>query len=315
MMEWSDLRYVLAVEREGTLTAAARALACDQSTVTRRLVAIQAALGARIFDRRESKYVLTDEGERLKPVLLALEEQALAIERVARGLDADPSGVVRLTTIETIAARFLGPRLGSFAARYPGVELEIDVDRRALDLGRREADLALRVARPRQLQLVVRKVAALGIAIYASQGYLAARGAPKLGSRLAGHSLVADDETGSWTPEARLLARVAPGAHVAVRSNGWATKVAMAEAGVGIAALPCLLADASPELVRLGGAAHRTERDLWLIVHRDLQRVPRVRAVIDFVVTLASTHRALLGGDASTARKAPRVRRAHSSRE
>jgi DNA-binding transcriptional LysR family regulator len=296
MIDWSDLRFILAVARHRTLTAAARSLGCDQSTVTRRLAAFQSALGTRLIDRRGGSYVLTAAGERLRPRLEAVEAEALAFERAAQGHDEVPRGAVRLTTVETLASRLLAPRLAALRERSPDIALEIDVDRRDFDLARREADVALRVARPRQAQLVAKKVGAIGLALYASDGYLAKRGAPRLGERSVDHEVVADVDERAWTPGERLLSACVPGARVSFRTTSWLTRVAAVEAGAGISALPCFVADASPSLRRLG--SDPVLRDLWLIVHRDLQRVARVRAVLDFVADIIEENRSMLAGDA-----------------
>jgi DNA-binding transcriptional LysR family regulator len=297
MIEWSDIRYVVAVERHRTLTAAAKALGCDQSTVTRRLAILQEALGAQILERREGKYVLTTAGERLRPYLEGIEAQALALERVAQGHDTKVTGAVRMTTIETLATHFLAPRLLELRRRAPDIDLQIDVDRRALDLGRREADLALRIGRPRQPQLIGRKIGVLGIALYASPDYLARAGTPRPGQSAQRHSVIADAESNAWMPEERWLAAQVPDAHVALRSNSWLTRFAAARASLGIAPLPCFVAESVPGLLRIGGPNDRTERELWLIVHRDLQRVARVRAVMQIVTDLATGHAAMLAGD------------------
>src|SRR5262249_4092059 len=156
-MDWSDLRFVLAVRRAGTLTAAARARGLSQSTVTRRLMALHRSLGARVLERRGPGYVLTPLGERLWPMLAEMEDRALALERAALDLDARPAGVVRITTVDALAVRLLAPSLPRFRARFPDVTLEIDSSSRTLDLGRREADLALRLGKPRQESLGGRK--------------------------------------------------------------------------------------------------------------------------------------------------------------
>src|SRR5262249_9687225 len=146
MLAWDDLRLVLAISRARSLTAAARALGCNQSTVTRRLAALHDALGERVLDRRGGAYLLTGFCEALRPHLAAMEEQALAIDRATHGADA-ARGAVRLTTVETLATCFLAPRLASFREAHPGILLELEVTRASADLSRREADLALRLVR------------------------------------------------------------------------------------------------------------------------------------------------------------------------
>jgi DNA-binding transcriptional LysR family regulator len=136
-MDWSDLQIVVAVERARTLSAAARALGVNQSTVTRRLAALHAALGERVLVRRGGAYALTAFGETLRPLLAAMEEAALGVGRAARGVEgAGVCGPVRVTTVETLATYFLAPRLPAFAAACPGVALELEVSRVSADLPR-----------------------------------------------------------------------------------------------------------------------------------------------------------------------------------
>ena len=287
-IDWDDLRFVLAIERARTLSAAARALGVNQSTVTRRLAALHDRLGERVLERRGGGYVLTAFGEALRPHLAAMEEQALAVDRAAHGVGEAPRGSVRLTTVETLATFFLAPRLPAFAAAHPGVALEIDVSRASADLSRRDADVALRLARPHQAGLIARRIGELGIGLYASTAYLARH-------RAAPHLVVAAEETSAGSPEGALLASI-PWRGVGLRSPSWLTQTAAVEAGLGVGALPCLLADARPSLRRIGGAAARAHRELWLIVHKDLQHVGRVRAVLDFVAGAARRAARELGG-------------------
>lgn len=303
MLDWTDLRYVMAVDRARTFTAAARALGVNQSTVTRRIAALQAALGARLVERRGGEHVLTPLGERLRPMLATMEEQALALERATHGLDARPAGTVRLTTTEMLAARLVAPALGRFRDVAPDVDLEIDSTPRTLDLGRREADIALRIARPRQESLVARRIGSLGFALYAAPAYLARRGEPRPGASFAGHDLIADDETNAWSAELKWMAAMTRGARVVVRMASWQGRTRVVESGAGISVLPCLLGDASKRLVRLGRRADVLRRELWLLVHRELRHVARIRVVLDFIADLADERAAQLTGDAGTPRR------------
>jgi DNA-binding transcriptional LysR family regulator len=296
MLDWSDLRFVLAVQREGTLSAAARALGVNQSTVTRRVAALHRGLGARVLERRGATWVLTPLGERLEPMLVEMEDRALALERAAQGLDARPAGVVRITTVDALAVRFLAPSLPRFRERLPDVTLEIDSSSRSLDLGRREADLALRLGRPRQEALVARKVGRLGFSLYAAKSYLDRRGLPRLGHGLEGHDVIDDDEEQSWAPEVKWARVQTAGARVAARMQTWQGRMAAVEAGAGIAVLPCFLGDASRALRRLGRPADVVHHDLWLLVHRELREVARIRVVYDFVAGLVAESAARLEG-------------------
>ncbi len=296
MIEWSDLRIVLAVERSGTLTAAATELGVNQSTVTRRLAALRDALGARIVERSGGRYVLSALGEKLRPMLQAMEEQALAVERVTYGLDTRAVGTVRLTTLESLASRLLAPAMAHFRERVPDVNLEIDVNMRTLDLSRREADLALRTSRPRQETLVARRVGDLGFAAYASESYLARRGPVRLARGLSGHDVIADEEDArSWAPEVRWLKSLCEGARVVLRSQSWNARVAAVQAGAGISVVPCFMAEAAPGVVRLG--KDLVQRELWLLVHEELRQAARVRLVLDYVGELIAANAARLAGD------------------
>jgi len=298
MIDWSDLHVVLAVARAGNFTAAARALQVNQSTVTRRVAALQAALGARLLERRGAEQVLTPLGERLRPMLAGMEEQALALEQTAQGSDTRPVGTVRLTTIETLAARLLAPALGRLRAAAPDVNLEIDSTPRTLDLGRRETDVALRILRPRQTSVVARKIGVLGFALYAAPAYLAGRPPPRPGRSMAGHDVVADDEANFWSIDVKWLTAMTRGARIVARMQSWPARAQAVEGGAGISALPCLLGDAAPGLVRLGARGDRVERELWLLVHRELRHVARVRAVLDFIAGVAADRAADLAGRA-----------------
>jgi DNA-binding transcriptional LysR family regulator len=299
MLDWRDLRFVLAVQREGTLSAAARSLGVNQSTVTRRLAALHESLRASVLERRGATYVLTPLGERLKPLLAEMEDRALALERAAQGLDARPAGVVRITTVDALAARFLAPSLPRFRAQLPDVTLEIDSSARSLDLGRREADLALRLIRPRQEALVARKVGRLGFRLYAARSYVERRGLPRVGHGLEGHDLIDDDEEQTWSSEVKWARVLAAGARVVARMQTWQGRMVAAEAGAGIAVLPCLLGDSSKVLRRLGRPGDIVRRDLWLLVHRELRQVARIRVVLDFVAALAAESSARLEGSNS----------------
>src|SRR5215470_13555728 len=259
-MDWSDLRFVLAVRRAGTLTAAARTLGLSQSTVTRRLMALHKSLGARVLERRGLEYALTPLGERLWPMLAEMEDRALALERAAQDLDARPAGVVRITTVDALAVRLLAPSLPRFREQYPEVTLEIDSSARTLDLGRREADLALRLGKPRQESLVARKVGRFGLTLYASESYIARRGLPP---PFDGHEMIDDDEEQSWAPEVKWARAFSAGARVAGRMQTWQGRMAAAEAGAGIVMLPCFLGDSSKLLRRLA-PTDIVHYDLWL---------------------------------------------------
>jgi DNA-binding transcriptional LysR family regulator len=220
--------------------------------------------------------------------------RAVGGERDADG--GKRAGVVRITTVDALAVRFLAPSLPRFRDQLPDVTLEIDSSARSLDLGRREADLALRLIRPRQEALVARKVGRLGFRLYAARSYVERRGLPRVGHGLEGHDLIDDDEEQTWSSEVKWARVLAAGARVVARMQTWQGRMVAAEAGAGIAVLPCLLGDSSKVLRRLGRPGDTLHQDLWLLLHRELREVARIRVVFDFVATLAAQSSGRLEG-------------------
>ena len=180
MLDWDDLRSFLAIARHRTLSGAARALSVQQSTMGRRLDALEERAGVTLLQKTPGGYVLTAAGEAVLGHVERIEQEAHAIERTVTGRDVRLEGSVRLTTVETMAVEVLTPILTAFLARYPGITLDLVTDTRTLSLSRREADVAVRMMRPEGHELVARKVGEVGFGLYASPGYLERMGMPDL---------------------------------------------------------------------------------------------------------------------------------------
>ena len=295
MAEWDDLRFFLAVHRAGTLASAGKALKVDHTTVGRRLRALESSLGARLFDRRPDGLELTKAGTRILETAHAMEEQFHSLARRVSTEDVRLEGSVRVATSHAVAACFLVPRLALVRERHPGIEIEVVTGPSAYDLPRREADIALRFTKPAQQTLVTRKIAEIGFAVYASTGYLAARGRPRSPDDLAGHDIVGYDRESAFIPGAKWLEEHAAGARSVVRCDQILSILSGAAAGLGIAVLPCFVAETEPALERIGTSTV-TRDTMHLVVHPDVQKVVRVRAVLDLLVGLfADDARRLLG--------------------
>jgi DNA-binding transcriptional LysR family regulator len=292
-IDWTDLRFLLQVQRGKTLSAAARKLGCDQTTVGRRIEALEAALDVRLFRRTPDGYYPTRQGELALARAERVEDEVMAIEREVLGLDERPEGLVRLTTYESLGTAFLAPRLGALRKRHPGLELLLNMDNRPLNLSRREADLALRAGRPSQQSLHIRKLGVVVAGLYASPGYLKKRGEPRAAEDLAGHDLI-DDEESAYSLS-RFMHGLARGGRIVLRSDSAHAQAAAAVDGLGIAVLYRYLGDPQRGLVRVLPKQELTH-DLWLAVHRDLQYAARVRALIDFLVELTTREAGLLTG-------------------
>ena len=302
-MNWDDLRHVLAIARAGTLSAAAGRLGVNQTTAARRLTAIEGDLGARLFDRVDRRLVATPTGQAVIAHAEKMEGEAQLLERAVAGRDAALSGVVRVTSVESVMATFLVPRLGEFRRAYGDIALELIGDNTNLDLARREADIALRLARPREGQARTRRLADIGYAVYGSRAYLDGRSRPALGD----HDWVSHDETLSHIPEAAWCKRAVRDFRPVLRCNGVQAMVEAVKAGVGVGILPCYRGDAEPDLTRLTGPAPVVRRELWLLVHGDLLKLMRVRAVVDWLVAVCRREKGLLSGLPAASGRPPKA--------
>jgi DNA-binding transcriptional LysR family regulator len=280
MLNWDDLRYLLALADTGSLARAARALEVDHTTVGRRIEALEASLGVRLFTRTTLGYALTQEGEALMPQFRQVEAAVLAVERGASargGLE----GVVRVTSMPTLGVRYLAPRLATFRREHPDLSVELIAGSSVLDLARREAEIAVRFVRSTHDHLLVRRAGQHAYALYASEAYLARRPAPSGPGELASHDILSP-ELRSGAVDAQWIRRIAPGARIAFTSNLTICVLEAALAGGGIAVLPCYLGDAEPTLRRLP-MPDEPRQSLWIAVHRDLAQTRRVRTVLDFL--------------------------------
>lgn len=286
-IQWDDIRHFLELARKGSLSAAARCLGVEHSTVARRVESLEQSLGIRLFDRLPRGWSLTPEGETLLVQAGRLEDEALAFSRAALGVSS-LQGTVRVSAPPVFASHFLVPRLVSFRQQWPGIDLEIIGESREANLARGEADLALRMARPQAAGLVVRALGGMGYGLYAAHGYL---GRPEEAWEFLGY-----DDSLAQVPQQKWLEGVAAGRRVVLRSNDLAALLQAARAGLGIAALPHFLAIGDPALAPVPGPVCPTERQLWLVMHPDVRRSPRVRAVADALASLVLEAKPVLSG-------------------
>jgi DNA-binding transcriptional LysR family regulator len=293
-MNWDDLRFVLALHKAGSLARAARELRVDHTTVGRRIEAVESDLGVRLFTRTTTGYVPTAEAERLLPDIEQVEAAVLSLERGAHASHDSLEGSVRITSGETFGACYLAPRLAAFGREHPGLTIELVTGGEVLDLARREADVAVRFFRSQHESLVVRRVAELAHALYASDDYLARRPLQSA-DELHEHAILTTTP-GPNVVEAAWMDRITLGARPAFVSNLTTALVAAARAGAGIAVLPRYLGDPEPTLRRLPMPDEPREA-IWITVHRDLKHTRRVRVVLDFLNECLQRDRGLLLGE------------------
>lgn len=300
MVDWDELRYVLAVRRAGSLLAAARALGVDKATVSRRIAALEATLGVRLFDRRPDGYRLTPHGERAMAVVDEMEGSVAALVAEFSDARGDNSGAVYLSVPQFFASQVLLPRLARFRAEHPRIELVINASSTVLNVARREAEVGLRNVKPDQLSVTVRRVGVLGMAFYASRAYLDRVGAPTEPRALAGHDLVGWDS--AFTHAKGFLWANDFGSRVSIRVNDAAVMCDAIAADLGIAALPCVLGDEREGLVRI--EAFGLSRDpIYAVAPGELRQAGRVRAVIDLLVRVWAENEQRLAGDRRPSRR------------
>lgn len=293
-MNWDDLRFFLAACREGSSSAAARRLKVRHSTVGRRLSALEGDLGVRLFVRTGTGFATTEAGLAILAAAEEMERRALDIAQLAQSLRHGIEGKVRVTMSEAFAGYLFG-KLPPLRDAHPLLQVDIVAGNRTFDLQKGEADVAVRMVPTEQPDLVSRVLGEASGSLYASRTYLQSAGRPPTPGDLAGHQVVGFDDSLAGSPGAMWLAANAAGATVALVGNSVGMVVQAADSGAGIAMIPCFLATARPNLVRLFDDLAE-KRKIWLVFRRDVGEIARVRAVIDFISETIRADRALFIG-------------------
>lgn len=279
-LDWNDLRTVLAVARAGSLNGAARELALRHSTVFRRIEEAEARIGARLFDRSRTGWRANLQGEAVAAAAAEMEAAALAAERAISGADARMEGVIRLATSEMLAGYLLPSLLQRFLAGHPGIEIEADVSNRAVDLTRREADLALRATDRPPESMVGRQVAELRYAIYAARALLPRRGGQPV---LQDLPWIGFDDRIAYTGIAQWFSQALPEVRPRMKSDSLPAMLMAAAAGLGAVALPMFAAAQEPRLLRITPPIEGQSMGLWLLHHPDVRGNARVRLLMQWL--------------------------------
>jgi DNA-binding transcriptional LysR family regulator len=290
--DWNDLRFFLAVARAGRLTAAARHLEADHTTVSRRISALETALKAKLFERKPQGYSLTEQGERLLAHAENMESQALAVASEVGGADLALSGTVRIGAPDGIGTYFLASELGALAERHPDLTLQLVALPRTFSLSKREADIAITLEQPTEGRLVSRKLTDYRLRLYASKDYLKRHGPIADVADLAGKTLVTYVADLIYSPVLDYfsgLEKLTP------RRFECASVVAQMEAvraGVGIGILHDYALGHFPELqVVLPDISYM--RSYWLVTHADVRSLRRVEEVYSFILSRVRANRGL----------------------
>jgi DNA-binding transcriptional LysR family regulator len=291
VLDWNDLRYFLAVARHGSTLAAARSLHTSQTTVARRIAALETALGITLFEKRQAGYVLTPAGEALLYRAKRVESAANGFAEASAALSRDTSGTVRITTQEIFAVSLLAPILRELHERHPEILIELDDSQDFRDLGAGEADIALRSAIGDLGGGVVgRRLCDDDWTLYCSRSYAAEHGVPRTRAELRKHAFIGGGGPKLWRAYSGWLRDLGLEDKVIMHHASAMGMMSAIRSGLGIAVLPCIVADCDPELVRCLAPRGEHGRVMWLVTHERVRRTPRVRTVIDFLYERLSRH-------------------------
>ena len=285
MLDWNDLRYFLAVAREGSTLAAGRMLRVSQTTVARRIAALEKALGLPLFDKRQAGYALTTAGEELLDRAKKVEVAADGFSEAATAHARELSGTVRITTEEIYAITLLAPLLAELHQRHPEIRIDLDTSQTLRDLGAGEADISLRSTKEdhQAAGLVGRQLCVDDWTLYCSRDYAARHGAPKSLRELSSHPIIGGGGGHLWVHYQAWLKTLGLEDQVAMHHATSGGLLSGVRSGFGIAVLPCVIADGDPDLLRCLAPRSDHGRILWLFTHERCRHSPRVRAVIDFL--------------------------------
>lgn len=276
--DWDNLRYFLALVDAGTLSGAARTLGVEHTTIARRIDALEASLTLRLFDRFQKGWSLTPDGAALIPHARRAEQEIQGLMRAAAG-SVTVSGVVRISAPPALAAYLLAPNLRDALHHLPDIEIELLAESRETDLMRREADIALRFRRPTAPGLAVRALSTIEYSLYASAKYLLERSPPEW-------EFLGYNDSLSEAPQQLWLDKFKGQRRYRLRSNNLGALCEAAVAGVGVVVLPHYLSRPLTRLVRVETESCPVKRKLWIVMHQDVRRAARVRAVADELIAL-----------------------------
>ncbi|MFG1362426.1 LysR family transcriptional regulator [Xanthobacter versatilis] len=294
--DWSDLTFFLAVARAGRLTAAAARLKVEHSTVSRRIGALEEALGAKLFDRRPHGYGLTAAGERLMAAAEGMETLALAAQGEIGGADLGVAGTVRIGAPDGFGTFFLAPRISALADLHPELDIQLLAMPRLFSLSKREADIAISLSRPKEGRLHARKLTDYRLGLYASRAYLERHGPIESRAGLQRHPFIGYVDDLIYAPELDYVPLVAKDIRVRLKSSSLVAQLTATQAGAGVCVLPCFMGDLFAgdrpnALVPILPGDVGLTRTFWLLTHTDTRDLARIRVAADFIASVVQAAR------------------------
>ena len=280
---WALIRSFLAVARTGSVSAAARLLGVSQPTLSRDVQALETATALNLFKRTTQGLQLTEAGQALMESATRMNDAADQFARQASGLSVEVHGDVRISANEIVGMYLLPPTLAALREQHPGVSVEIVISNLASSLSKREADIALRMFKPTQPDLVARRLPDLELGFYAHRDYLHKHGTPKTFAELQQHPLIGFDENNDFIDGAAQMGYQFVRSNFALRTDHLLMQINLLRAGAGIVATHVRLADQWPELVRILEWVPLPPLEFWVVCHHDVRFNSRIRTVMQFL--------------------------------
>ena len=291
-MDWDNVRVFLAVARSGQFVAAAKRLRLDHATVSRRIAALEAGLGARLFDRRTTGAKLTAVGERFLVTAEQMETAFLHAQAEIGDVNVELTGVVRIGAPDGFSTYYLAAALRDFLERHPGILIQLVPAPQVIPLARREVDIVVVLDKPEAGRFVARKLTDYSLGIYAGAAYLKARGAPRDIADLAGHRLIGYVEEYAFSTALDYVRELSDGAPTSFECTSAVTQLEALRAGLGLGVVHDYLARRFPDLERVL-PERRAIRSYWIVTHEDTRGLGRIRAVHDHLVACVERDRAM----------------------
>ena len=292
MFDWNDLKCFLAVARAGTTLRAAKTLKVSQSTAARRIAALERAIGVKLFDKRQSGYVPTEAGAALIETAEKVEAATATFDAAASAHKRGLSGTVRFTCSEVAVSSLMMGALREFREAYPSLRLELITTDRKLDLEAGEADVAFRAGTPpTEPTLVGRRLAIDTWSVYCTRSYAEKHGAPKTPEDVAQHAFFTVSEDFPRLPMIEWIERYVPESAIVMRQNSIGSLFGSLRSGLGVTVMSDFLASSDANLIKCFTPDVPTHSEIWLVTHERLRKVPRVRALLDFLTDYFAKNR------------------------
>lgn len=297
-LDWDDLRIFLAVTRHGSLSGAAKHLKVDHSTVSRRISQLEYEVGGSLFERHHAGLRLNELGGVVQKHAESVEGSIIRLREEVAGPRGGQGGTVRVAMMEGIASLYLSRRLGLLRESHPQIDLELVTSAQHVQVSRREADIFLSFFKAPGRGIQSERIGEFGLGLFAAPSYLDKRGTPESLDELSGHNFVSYIDDLLQLDAVRWLDEVIREPRLTMTSNSMIAQMVAAAGGLGLVLLPYFAVENEPKLVRVLDGQVRVQREVWMNLHQDLQYVPRVRAVAEFLKALLAADAAYLAGTA-----------------